>query len=107
MNNIRLPQARFSKGNPYFQVGPFLARPTGQDYAFAWTWELTRFNIDMRMGAVIHKLRTGPLWKVIWMSEFIRWFRGKTREIVSAVRESGSWIKPLLGVQTLPNSGAL
>jgi len=50
-----LPRPVFSPENPYF--GPF--RSTGQDFAYAWTWEVHMPHPAPHIGALIRMIRGG------------------------------------------------
>lgn len=83
----KLPQPLFSRNNPYWQplkiagvaleYAPLL---TGQDYAFATTWELNRFFLQPKLCLLIKRMND-LLWRYMTYMNFRNYWRDEVRRL--------------------------
>ena len=68
-----LPKPIFSPSNPFWYRAPF-KRLTGQDFSYAWTWEMLAFNLNAKLCVAVRMIRA-PIWKYLMFAEFKRTWR--------------------------------
>lgn len=77
---MTLPRPSFSPENPYWQPGPGVTL-TGQDYAYAWTWEV---HMPHRAPHIMALVRAKEFLRAMLMQAFRADVKNQWRKLAKA-----------------------